>query len=87
MQAKHESITMSVNSREMCDEKQSRLAEALAPADAESLLRRILKHFYVNNEGHLEWAFIEGVTLAEIEGIDFQTEILKLKGNFDAEAN
>ena len=52
----------------------SSLTDWLDQDGAESLLRRILKHFYIEN-GELLWRHIDGVTLAEVEGLDFETNL------------
>ncbi len=43
--------------------------------EAKVLLEDLLKHFDVVN-GHLQWRHVEGTTIAELEGLNFERECL-----------
>lgn len=44
--------------------------------EAEELLKRLLEHFYVSRHGGLAWSYIEGTTIREVEGNDFELALL-----------
>ena len=43
---------------------------------AEEILRQLLKNFYVDFHGELEWSYLEGVSIRDIEGVEFEQELL-----------
>ena len=44
--------------------------------NAEEDLKKILSCFFVGFDGHLQWSYIEGTSLAEIYGVEFEQELL-----------
>ncbi len=43
--------------------------------EAKALLENMLRHFDVVN-GHLQWRYVEGTTIADLEGLNFERELL-----------
>ena len=43
---------------------------------SDELLKKLLNHFYVSSYGGLEWSYIEGTTIADVEDRKFELELL-----------
>jgi hypothetical protein len=53
---------------------------------AEELLKRLLNHFYVSSYGGLEWSYIEGTTIREIENDEFELTLMPFLDEEKADA-
>jgi hypothetical protein len=54
-------------------------------ADMQSiaLLKELLKQFYINDDGHLQWSYMTGTSVASVVGEDMEKQLIAIRGPED----